>query len=121
MCHNRCIGLTKYFLLQTIPPGIPDLVQPSLSKMDLPRLVLDTPKYCNSGIFHEDAKTWWSTFISNFEETYGSIPTVKPNWPLDIINSLEVNATPCVEPTVPGNISTLHKNQMESQPEVFAV
>lgn len=101
-----------------MPTTIPDLVEPCLSKVDLPRLVQDAPKYYNSGTFHEDATVWWKSFVSDFESTYGATPSDKPNWPLDVLKSRSVVVMPAGETSVPDKISALHKSQMQDHPEV---
>ena len=54
----------------------------------------------------------------NFENTYGTTPSVKPSWPVDALKSRRNIVTPGAEPPVPEKISSLHKSQMEDHPEV---
>ena len=87
--------------------------------MDFPRLLQDIPKYFSAGVFNDDAKAWWQSFLSTVKSQYGTIPQEKPRWPLDILKSTTTSQfVPSMEPNVPEPIAALHKSQMESRPQV---
>jgi hypothetical protein len=102
----------------SVPSDVPDVVEPNMSKVDFPRLSQDAPKYYKSGVFHDDAKNWWESFILNFEDTYGTTPSTNPPWPLDILKTAGVVAASVAEPVVSDKISSIHKSQMENSPDV---
>ena len=48
------------FELQTIPEGVPELLKPDFSKLDISKLRADIPKYPKAGIPREKM-TFWQT------------------------------------------------------------
>lgn len=60
--------------------GIPNLVKPELTKIDLSRLKQDftTVLLCSP-----DTNTWWQSFLDDFEENYTSLSDTHPVWYLD--------------------------------------
>ena len=92
---------------------------PNFDKVDLPRLISDIPKYDSAGLFPSEIKAWWSSFLADFEATYGTIPASKPAWPLDVFK--QIISESLAEPSsvqVPEVISSIHSKQMENRPKV---
>ena len=87
--------------------GIPNLVKPELTKIDLSRLKQDYIKYNSAGVLTPDANTWWQNFLDDFEENYASIPVTNPVWYLDrlkvIRETTQVHHNPPLAPNVPEN------------------
>jgi hypothetical protein len=86
--------------------------------MDFPRLDQDVPKYCNAGVFHDEAITWWRSFMSTFQNKYGALPSTMPQWPLLTLSRETSQGQQASELVISEKIVTLHRNQMESQPQV---
>ena len=62
-----------FFFLQGTPPGISELVVPSLDKIDLTRLKADIPKYHSTGAIDKGTLAFWKEFLENFEQLYGMV------------------------------------------------
>lgn len=67
-------------LLTARPMGVPDLIDPDVSKLDLDKLALDLPKYALN--FDEETTRWWNTFIKNNGKEEGD---KAPNWILPLL------------------------------------
>ena len=69
------------FYFQSLPTGEPPLVQPTLGKQDIEQMKRDLPKYEATGLFPAGAREYWDTFLEDFNECYGQVPS-NPIWPL---------------------------------------
>ena len=63
-------------LIQRKPKGVPKLIEPEKSKLNLEKLRQDIPKYH----LHFDSETikWWEEFL----DSEGPVPSVGPEWML---------------------------------------
>ena len=106
--------------IQSTPPGTPDCVQPNLDKVDLSHLKSDIPKYERAGLFNDEANDWWHSFLSGFEATYGTVPSITPTWPVDVFKSIIAsgNAESNSVIEVSEKITSIHSTQMENHPKV---
>ena len=55
-------------LLRTMPTGLPDLIKPNYSAVDLPKLRSMVEKCTNNGIFKTVEKEEWTTFLNNEQQ-----------------------------------------------------
>ena len=104
-----------------MPTGYPDLVEPSLDKVDLTHLRRDITKYKAAGVLDGADFEWWKHFLSSFEEEYGSIPDSPPDCPLDAIFTLLQDPPPPSEANVPKLITDLHSAQKKPSQEVNGI
>ena len=109
-----------FYHLQSVPSGIPELVEPSLLKIDLPHLILDIPKYERAGVFDSGVGEWWRSFLADFEAKYGKKPVLKPQWPLNLLGKVSGtdNTQSVVDPAISEAISLMHRNEQESRSKV---
>ena len=98
-------------LLQKLPFGYPELVKPTLDKIDFPRLCNDIKKYKEAGILGDDSFTWWQQFLSKFMTTYGTTPASLPAWPVNTISTFMQDTPTNCEPVIPALITNLHAAQ----------
>ena len=93
--------------------GSPNLVEPDLTKVDLPHLQRDIVKYTEAGVLPPEAEAWWQQFLDDFVESYGSSPETLPAWYLDDLGTIRQSCTPPVTPapSIPEKIISLHQNQ----------
>ena len=80
-------------LLDGLPSGLPKLIQPDVSKLNIEKLKQDIPKY--SLHFDLQTKKWWENFLDN----EAHIVTPSPNWILPMLNVQEENR-PIVHPVL---------------------
>ena len=66
-------------ILQSLPVGEPDLVQPSLTKQDIGQLRKDLPKYESLGVMSPDSVE------TEIERHFGRLPEDHNEWILDTI------------------------------------
>ena len=72
-------------ILQSLPPGIPSLVIPSLEKQDIPQMKRDLPKYDAAGVCNPDAILQWEQLLAKFPTRYGGLPKSDPPWIVDAL------------------------------------
>ena len=95
-----------------MPVGYPNLVNPTLDKIDFPHLCNDIKKYNEAGILRDDSFTWWQQFLSKFMKTYATIPDSQPAWPVNIISTFIKDPPPTnSESGIPTLITDLHAAQ----------
>lgn len=86
------------------------LIEPSLAKQDIPQMKKDILKYEDTGVFTEDDKANWDTFLASFPSVYGSIPVEEPNWILDTFQSVTARFS-----NVTDNFSVSEKVQKQAR------
>lgn len=97
------------------------MVTPDLSKVDLPRLQHDAVKYNEAGVYSPSANMWWQEFLRDFQEKYGSTPSVTPAWYLDELKSIrQFSSPPCnPAPNIAEKILSMHTSQTQQQKKVI--
>ena len=73
-------------------------------KQDIGQMVKDVPKYYSTGIFPPDTKIQWDLFLSTFNVTYGTVPSVTPKWILDDFKPLSEREIVRVTPSLPMHV-----------------
>ena len=108
-------------MMQEMPAGHPNLVRPSLDKVDLPHLCSDIKKYKEAGVLSDADIEWRDQFLASFEE-YGSVPEPTPAWPVDEI-SIFIDRVAASEPApvIPDIILKLHSTEKQPSREVCVV
>ena len=111
------------FTIQEMPAGHPNLVNPSLDKVDLPHLCSDIKKYKVAGVLSDADTEWWNQFLASFVQKYGSVPEHAPAWPVDEISAIVAKGSASSEPTpvIPDVILKLHSNEKQPSREVCVV
>ena len=109
--------------MQEMPAGHPNLVRPSLDKVDLPHLCSDIKKYKEGGVLSDADIEWWDQFLASFEEKYGSVPEPTPAWPVDEISTFIEDRPAASEPApvIPDIILKLHSTEKQPSREVCVV
>ena len=67
-------------LIESVPRGKPNLVEPDLNKLNLGKIKQDLPKYCLH--FDQETQEWWEAFINDGGST---ATTQRPTWMLDAL------------------------------------
>ena len=67
-------------MMQGTPEGVPSLVQPSGTKIDIEQLRHDIPKY---NALSEGDKQWWLQFLEETESGLNSTVSTCSTWPLE--------------------------------------
>ena len=91
-----------------LPIGSPNLVNPTLDKVDFPHLCNDIKKYKEVGILGDERFMWWQKFLSTFVKTYGTVPESLPVWPINEISTYIKDLPINNEPQIPTVITNLH-------------
>ena len=111
----QCVVTAALFMMQEMPADHPNLVKPSLDKVDLPHLCSDIKKYKEAGVFSSGDIEWWDQFLASFEQKYASIPEPAPAWPVDEISTFTEDCPPASEPApvIPDVILKLHSTEKQ--------
>ncbi|XP_068752651.1 uncharacterized protein [Montipora capricornis] len=103
-------------LLKSIPTSKPNLIQPSLNKIDADALRRDLRKFQDNypkGVFEA-----WSQWVQNIDKLL-QLPT-EWEWPLDIILQNCDKVGPAIQDVaVPGHLIALHDKETEETQQIY--
>lgn len=107
---------------QTIPTGTPNLVLPSLEKLDFTKLTNHAKQYRQKCGISEEAQTWWNNFLPELKDTCTNYNMQQlPEWPIPEITNAVAHAErlqPPSEPEIPEHISELSARETGPLPRV---
>ena len=108
--------------MQEMPAGHPNVVRPSLDKVDPPHLCSDIKKDKEAGVLGDADIEWWDQFLASFEK-YGSVPEPTSAWPVDGISTFIEDCPAASEPAlvIPDIILKLHSTEKQPSREACVV
>ena len=112
----------KHSPMQTIPTGTPNLVIPSLEKLDFTKLTNHAKQYRQKCGISEEAQTWWNNFLPELKDTCTNYLTQQlPEWPVPEITNAVIHAErlqPPLGAEIPKHISDLSARETGPLPRV---
>ena len=105
-----------FLIYQSVPTGKPNLVTPSLVKLDLDALKRDIPnKYPQN--MPQAASEVWKTWLTRVESDLTSVPD-NYDWPLDRLKSCTKTAPAPSAAQLPNDLLELREREIQAAPEV---
>ncbi|XP_032217810.1 uncharacterized protein LOC5517433 [Nematostella vectensis] len=102
-------------LIERVPPGKPDLVKPTLKKLDFERLKTDIPKY--EGNIPQSASTTWTNWLNRIDELL-EVPK-EYNWPVEELCKAERTVPQPVSEKVPQDLEELRDRETQETREIY--
>ena len=108
------------FCVQSVPSGIPSLVAPKCTKMDLPTLKTDIPKYGYAGLGPITVQ-WWKAFVDMLECTMTAQEERSSSWLFSELVHLKQSSMSVTVPRalLPDQLTLRRQNENRSIPEVY--
>lgn len=103
-----------------MPEGIPKLVLPNGTKLDLPTMKKDIRKYAALSTADQQ---WWKDFLAGVENSLGKEPEVPESWPMEFLLGISRHhprITTEVDP-VPEQLQNMRSAETRDIPEVSVV
>ena len=75
-----------YIHVQSYPTGSPNVIPPSLERLDYKKLCSHAKQYCQKCGISEDSQEWWDSFLQDLDpEGSHRFDCVTPEWPLQAL------------------------------------
>lgn len=103
-------------IYQSIPNGKPNLVTPSLAKLDVEALKRDILNKCPQNI-PRAASDDWRVWLENVETEIASVPD-HYDWPIDKVKAAARTVPPPSATQLPNNLVELREREIQPTPEV---
>lgn len=106
--------------MQSVPSGIPLLVAPNCTKVDLTTLKSDIPKYGTAGLGPVTVQ-WWKAFVDMLESTMTAQKERLSSWLFSELVGLKQSSVSITVPRVllPDQLSLRRQNENRTIPEVY--
>ncbi|XP_068680383.1 uncharacterized protein [Montipora foliosa] len=104
-------------MLKSVPNGKPNLVSPSLAKLDLEALKRDIPnKYPQN--MPQAASEYWKAWLRDVESKIISVPD-NYIWPVDKLKTASRTAPPPSAAQLPDDLLELREREIQPTPEIY--
>ena len=100
-----------------MPKGIPKLVLPNGTKLDLPTMKKDITRYAALSTVDQQ---WWKDFLARLENSIANEPEVPESWPMEFLLGISRHhprTTTEVDP-VPEQLQNMRSAETREIPEV---
>ena len=109
-----------FYVTQTIPEGVPQLLKPDFSKLDINKLKADIPKYPKAGV-PKEKMMFWQTIEKHLQKIEAKSQEPVGGWVLETLkrrmNQLE-QSPHHPTPLIPDELTSVRVKETAPLPEV---